>query len=95
MGSVSSQNTRLILDDDRVLSTSSVRVDCIVANNTHGSNNYNVIVRDNDSNVILLVPVVAGSSFVLDGSWMADNGLQFDSADSSVAVTVFHSAIGA
>ena len=87
--------TRVELDAARVISASTIRVDAILVSNDSGGN-VEVIFRNNATTEILSIAVPAAESFSFETSWIADAGLNIDSASSAaVSVTIAHSQIGA
>ncbi len=86
---------RVELDAARVITTDSVRVSGIlVSNGTAGPLTANF--RDNDGTEIITLHVAANDNDSWDVLWIADNGLNVDSAgDADFVVTVAHGQPGA
>lgn len=87
--------TRVELDAARVITTGSIRITGILVSNDSGGN-VEVVFRDNDGTEILSIAVLAADSKSFEVPWIADNGLNIDSASSAdVSVTVSRGFEGA
>lgn len=85
---------RLTLDEDRVLTSGSVRIHSIYVANASNAP-VEVAFCDNELNPLLnmVVPPLDGDSFT--GIWLADRGLTVLGLDDpDVIVTILHSAVG-
>lgn len=91
---LASNLTRVTLDEDRVISLDSIRVNHILISNATITAVECVFKNKNNEN-ILNITVPAQDSFPYNVIWIADKGLKVDGlGDIDVVVTVAHSAIG-
>lgn len=92
---IATTHTRVTLDANRTISSSSIRVSNIVVSNATASP-AEVVFTDADGTNILNITAPAQSSEFLEVHWIAENGLLITSiGDADVVVTVFHGAPGA
>ena len=88
--------TRVILNDERVISTSSIKVFGLIIGNRHATDTFTVTFLDNDDNTLLTTRLQIDTTVVIDCEWIADNGLKIgDLTDVNVAVTVLFGLEGA
>ena len=87
--------SRLPLDEDRVVSAGSIRVNLVYVANSTASPASVAFLDNNDIPVLnMTVPALDSESF--PGVWLADNGLKVSGlSDAGVIVTVLHSQDGA